>query len=147
MFLSCDLLFLFPVAIGKPVVNALCVYTQYRNVKVKKSVDLSTHHELRYLHTSFIGVVQIAKPGSGGTLTGPLTTNDRMSIEVAMLNHTQTRPKYQYRFLALHRSDRSAAPCRLSVEAFTEKEARQVLSAHFILSLAARLPVQEVRHA
>ncbi|AKP33313.1 MULTISPECIES: host cell division inhibitor Icd-like protein [Yersinia] len=64
-----------------------------------------------------------------------------------MLNHTQTRPKYQYRFLALHRSDRSAAPCRLSVEAFTEKEARQVLSAHFILSLAARLPVQEVRHA
>ncbi len=147
MFLSCDLLFLFPVAIGKPVVNALCVYTQYRNVKVKKSVDLSTHHELRYLHTSFIGVVQIAKPGSGGTLTGPLTTNDRMSIEVAMLNHTQTRPKYQYRFLALHRSDRSAAPCRLSVEAFTEKEARQVLSAHFILSLAARLPVSEVRHA
>ncbi|CNC83882.1 Uncharacterised protein [Yersinia pseudotuberculosis] len=147
MFLSCDLLFLFPVAIGKPVVNALCVYTQYMNVKVKKSVDLSTHHELRYLHTSFIGVVQIAKPGSGGTLTGPLTTNDRMSIEVAMLNHTQTRPKYQYRFLALHRSDRSAAPCRLSVEAFTEKEARQVLSAHFILSLAARLPVSEVRHA
>lgn len=147
MFLSCDLLFLFPVAIGKPVVNALCVYTQYRNVKVKKSVDLSTHHELRYLHTSFIGVVQIAKPGSGGTLTGPLTTNDRLRIEVAMLNHTQTRPKYQYRFLALHRSDRSAAPCRLSVEAFTEKEARQVLSAHFILSLAARLPVSEVRHA
>lgn len=64
-----------------------------------------------------------------------------------MLNHTQTRPKYQYRFLALHRSDRSAAPCCLSVEAFTEKEARQVLSAHFILSLAARLPVSEVSHA
>ncbi|HHH0214954.1 host cell division inhibitor Icd-like protein [Yersinia proxima] len=81
------------------------------------------------------------------TPAGPLTTNDRMSIEVAMLNHTQTRPKYQYRFLALHRSDRSATPCRLSVEAFTEKEARQVLSAHFILSLAARLPVSEVRHA
>nr|WP_232695771.1 host cell division inhibitor Icd-like protein [Yersinia kristensenii] len=81
------------------------------------------------------------------TPTGPLTTNDRISIEVAVLNHTQTRPKYQYRFLALHRSDRSAALCRLSVEAFTEKEARQVLSAHFILSLAARLPVREVCHA
>ncbi|EKP3834800.1 host cell division inhibitor Icd-like protein, partial [Yersinia enterocolitica] len=79
-----------------------------------------------------------AKPRSARTLTGPLTTNVNASNEVAMLNHTQTRPKYQYRFLALHRSDRSAAPCRLSVEAFTEKEARQVLSAHFILSLAAR---------
>lgn len=66
---------------------------------------------------------------------------------MADIQSTQTRPKYQYRFLALHRSDRSAAPCRLSVEAFTEKEARQVLSAHFILSLAARLPVREVRHA
>ncbi|ELW7390668.1 host cell division inhibitor Icd-like protein [Yersinia enterocolitica] len=91
--------------------------------------------------------LKTAKPGSALTLAGPLTTNDRLRIEVAMLNHTQTRPKYQYRFLALHRSDRSAAPCRLSVEAFTEKEARQVLSAHFILSLAARLPVSEVRHA
>ncbi|EKN5086616.1 host cell division inhibitor Icd-like protein [Yersinia enterocolitica] len=91
--------------------------------------------------------LKTAKPGSALTLTGPLTTNVNASNEVAMLNHTQTRPKYQYRFLALHRSDRSAAPCRLSVEAFTEKEARQVLSAHFILSLAARLPVSEVRHA
>lgn len=145
---------------------------------------------------------QKATPQSARTLLRRLTTNDSLNIEVAMLNHTQTRPKFQYiftalernnlaagsvrvsveaetlheakaklkaqytatfyqerqsveagptkctwRFLALHRSDRSAAPCRLSVEAFTEKEARQVLSAHFILSLAARLPVSEVRHA
>lgn len=66
---------------------------------------------------------------------------------MADIQSTQTHPKYQYRFLALHRSDRSAAPCRLSVEAFTEKEARQVLSAHFILSLAACLPVQGANHA
>ena len=33
-----------------------------------------------------------AKPGSAGTLTGLLTTNDSESIEVAMLNHT-THPQ------------------------------------------------------
>ncbi|EOI7480172.1 host cell division inhibitor Icd-like protein [Yersinia enterocolitica] len=91
----------------------------------------------------------------------------RVSVEAETLHEAKAKLKAQYtatfyqerqsveagptkctwRFLALHRSDRSAAPCRLSVEAFTEKEARQVLSAHFILSLAARLPVSEVRHA
>lgn len=142
MFLSCDLLFLFPVAIGKPVVNALCVYTQYRNVKVKKSVDLSTHHELRCLHTSFMGVVQIAKPGSGGTLTGPLTTNDRMSIEVAMLNHTPTR--FKFLFLAVCRSDLNAKPHRESVTANSEQDARRSLAGQFVLSFAGRLP--EVSH-
>lgn len=40
-----------------------------------------------------------------------------------------------------------ARPCRLSVEAATESEARRILAPHFILSLAARLPVREVRHA
>lgn len=57
-----------------------------------------------------------------------------------------TPKKYQYRFLALPRADMLAMPCRVSVEAISEKEARRVLAPHFILSLAARLPVQEVRH-
>jgi hypothetical protein len=35
----------------------------------------------------------------------------------------------------------------MSVEAHTEREARQVLAPHFILSLAACLPVREVSHA
>ncbi|HGW2951955.1 TPA: host cell division inhibitor Icd-like protein [Raoultella ornithinolytica] len=61
--------------------------------------------------------------------------------------HTQTHPKYQYRFLALNRHDKKATPCRLSIEAATEREARRILAPHFILSLAARLPVAEVRHA
>ncbi len=137
-------LFLKPVAILFPL------HWCRNTIQVKreiKSIDVYVHQDVRCMCTFVFIMVQIAKPGSVSPLTGPLTTNDRMSIEVAMLNHTQTRPKYQYRFLALHRSDRSAAPCRLSVEAFTEKEARQVLSAHFILSLAARLPVSEVCHA
>ena len=87
------------------------------------------------------------RPGVFAALPRRLTKPLYEVTIMADIQSTQTHPKYQYRFLALHRSDRSAAPCRLSVEAFTEKEARQVLSAHFILSLAARLPVSEVHHA
>ncbi|WP_254446315.1 host cell division inhibitor Icd-like protein [Pantoea sp. CCBC3-3-1] len=60
---------------------------------------------------------------------------------------TQATPKFQFRFLALSRADMLAKPCRVSVEATSEKEARRVLAPHFILSLAARQPVQEVAHA
>ncbi|EPM9222042.1 TPA: host cell division inhibitor Icd-like protein [Salmonella enterica] len=62
---------------------------------------------------------------------------------MACSHDTQTRPekKYRWRFLALKRSDLGANPCRLSVNASTEREARRILAPHFILSLAARLPV------
>jgi hypothetical protein len=60
---------------------------------------------------------------------------------------TQATSKFEFRFLALSRADMLAKPCRVSVEATSEKEARRVLAPHFILSLAARLPVQEVAHA
>ncbi|WP_455845790.1 host cell division inhibitor Icd-like protein [Pantoea agglomerans] len=59
---------------------------------------------------------------------------------------TQATPNFEFRFLALSRADMQAKPCRVSVQATSEKEARRVLAPHFILSLAARLPVQEVRH-
>ncbi|WP_241523831.1 host cell division inhibitor Icd-like protein [Chimaeribacter coloradensis] len=59
----------------------------------------------------------------------------------------QTTPKFEFRFLALSRADMMAKPCRVSVQAVNEKEARRVLAPHFILSLAACLPVQEVSHA
>lgn len=106
-------------------------------------------------HHDFSNGVKNTKPGSASTHTGPLTTNDSESIEVAMQNHTTpltwrnslSPNKFTWRFLALSRIDREAKPCRLSVVAPTEREARQVLAPHFILSFSARLPVQEVRHA
>ncbi|EOF5211019.1 host cell division inhibitor Icd-like protein [Salmonella enterica] len=58
----------------------------------------------------------------------------------------QTHPKYQYRFMALDRANRQAKPCKIIVEATSEHEARKVLAPHYILSLSAVLPVQEVRH-
>lgn len=65
---------------------------------------------------------------------------------MAYSHSTQTRPEktYQWRFLALNRSDMSAKFCRVSVEALTEHDARMVLAPFFILSFAGRLPVQEV---
>ncbi|UTN95873.1 MULTISPECIES: host cell division inhibitor Icd-like protein [Serratia] len=59
---------------------------------------------------------------------------------------TQTRPKYHFRFLALDRANRKAAPCCISVDASSECEARRVLAPYFILSLAARLPVYGESH-
>ncbi len=84
--------------------------------------------------TSEIGV-------SGGSVT-------RYLLEAAIMatTLTQATPNFEFRFLALSRADMQAKPCRVSVQATSEKEARRVLAPHFILSLAARLPVQEVRH-
>ncbi|WP_442538066.1 hypothetical protein [Yersinia intermedia] len=59
--------------------------------------------------------VKTAKPGSGGTLTGPLTTNVNACNEVAMLNHTPTR--FKFLFLAVCRSDLNAKPHRESERA------------------------------
>ncbi|HFW4209800.1 TPA: host cell division inhibitor Icd-like protein [Salmonella enterica subsp. enterica serovar Reading] len=77
-------------------------------------------------------------------------SNHKPLVEVTVmagLQHTQTPPKYQYRFMALDRADSQAKPCKIIVEATSEHEARKVLAAHYILSLTAVLPIQEVRHA
>ncbi|AKJ41531.1 host cell division inhibitor Icd-like protein [Pragia fontium] len=60
---------------------------------------------------------------------------------------TASTAKFLWRFWALNRSDLKSRPCRQSVIAHTEKEARKTLAPHFILSFAARLPIQEMSHA
>ncbi|EDX9717331.1 host cell division inhibitor Icd-like protein [Salmonella enterica subsp. salamae] len=84
-----------------------------------------------------------AKPGSVRSTYRASNHNVSWSNIMACSHDTQTRPekKYRWRFLALKRSDLGAKPCRLSVNASTEREARRILAPHFILSLAARLPV------
>lgn len=113
-----------------PDVMCLCVVTHYTHEKQK------------------------ATPRSVGARAGRLTTNAKATSEAAMNNHitplngrnSLTLNKFTWRFLALNRHDKKAKPCRLSVEATTEHEARRILAPHFILSFATRLPVQEVRH-
>ncbi|MFZ5231195.1 host cell division inhibitor Icd-like protein [Enterobacter bugandensis] len=58
---------------------------------------------------------------------------------MAGTQHTQTRPKYQYRFLALSAIGRNV----IHITATTEREA----PAGCVIVFAGRLPVREVRHA
>ncbi|ERK08606.1 hypothetical protein L581_0712 [Serratia fonticola AU-AP2C] len=157
-----DLLFLCPVAIASAYVVMLVSDDNTGRLKTSevfkhKMIDVFKHHEIRYLNTLSTGKAQeahkIATPRSAGTLPRRLTTNVNHSNEAAMSNHTTplagrnsfTPNKFTWRFLAISRIDRNAKPCRMSVEAHTEREARRVLAPHFILSLAARLPVQGIR--
>ncbi|HHR5803511.1 TPA: host cell division inhibitor Icd-like protein [Providencia alcalifaciens] len=94
-----------------------------------------------------------AMPRSASTLTGHLITTDNETIEVTMSKHntpvtgrTSLTPNQSYRwlFLALNRSDTTAKPCRITVTASNEHDARLMLVRDYILSFAGRLPAQEV---
>ncbi|MFS7239314.1 host cell division inhibitor Icd-like protein [Serratia proteamaculans] len=63
---------------------------------------------------------------------------------MADIKSTQTRLEFTWRFFALARAELDGEIYRLSVDATTEQEARRVLAPYFILSLAARLPLQGV---
>lgn len=94
--------------------------------------------------THYIHLKQIATPRTVRAVPRRLTKPLSEVTVMADNQSTQTRPKFTWRFLALNRHDKKAKPCRLSVEAATEREARSILAPHFILSLAARLPAAEV---
>lgn len=106
------------------------------------------------MYNTFKTFVKQRNPVVLATHTGFLTTNDIESIEAAMQNHTTpltgrnslTPNKFIWRFLAINRAERQAKPCRLSIEATSEQEARKILAPHFILSFAGRLPIPEVSH-
>lgn len=83
-----------------------------------------------------------AKPGSGGTLTGPLTTTVSESNEAAMkdhITHPQGRKSYIWRFLALSAIGRNV----IHITATTEREAREQSPAGCVMVFAGRLPVRE----
>lgn len=157
---SCDFVFLFAEDIGITP-SVLCV-SVYSKMKYKKALTCVSHKsKVKYmLSTGRIQqehswITETAKPRGALTPSGLLTTTVSVDNEVAMSNRI-TPPAgraslspnlFLWRFLALNRHDKKARPCRLSVEAATEREARRILASHFILSLAARLPVAEVRHA
>ncbi|WP_224554350.1 host cell division inhibitor Icd-like protein [Pectobacterium versatile] len=61
---------------------------------------------------------------------------------MADIQSTQTRPEFQYRFLALGMSSQGI----VHIIATTEREAREKSPAGCVMVFAGRLPVQEVRH-
>nr|WP_323054449.1 host cell division inhibitor Icd-like protein [Kluyvera cryocrescens] len=161
MPLYADLLFLCPVAIEESLFWCFNFAEHTGGFKKQevfkhKGLDDSAILTLKCLNTLSTGKAQevqkMAKPGDALTPTGLLTTSVIYSNEVAMSDHithpqgrdSYTLKKFTWRFLAINRHDKKAKPCRLSVEAGTEREARRILAPHFILSLSARLPVLEV---
>lgn len=58
---------------------------------------------------------------------------------MADMQSNQTRPKFQYRFLAVERSNLNADPCRLSVEASSEYAARRAFVDRYMLIFAGRI--------
>lgn len=113
-------------------------------------VDMYVRNPLVWILLCTYVITAYVKKATPQSVTSTTRASDQTVNEVTIMacfKSTQTHPKFQYRFLALNRHDIKAKPCRQSVEATTEHEARRILAPHFILSFAARLPVQEVRHA
>lgn len=102
----------------------------------------------------YLNTVRLKKttPSFGITSTDRgLTTNDIISIEAAMKNHTThpqgrnslTPNKFTWRFLALDASTCSV----IHIDATTEREARDQSPVGCVMVFAGRLPVQGVQHA
>ncbi|HCN2985296.1 TPA: host cell division inhibitor Icd-like protein [Escherichia coli] len=144
---DCDFAFFGPVAMS----NSLCFWCKTIYMKKNYFEGLTCKTLLFYIvsYTLLVQGAETTKPGSAGTLTGLLTTNDSRSIEVAMRNHT-THPqgrdshnlnKYIWRFIALS----TAQPRVIHIEATSEQEARQQSPAGCVMVFAARIR-QEVCH-
>ncbi|WRH11566.1 host cell division inhibitor Icd-like protein [Pantoea sp. JZ2] len=140
-----DLLFLLPVAIAESP------YAWWCSVCLRKILNQAltwcSPVNILVVFTSF---GEVDKNNEARQCANTYRASYHNVIEayiMAVQQHTQTHPKFTWRFLAIDRADMASKPCRLSVEAETEQDARRVLAPHFILSLAARLPLTEVRHA
>jgi hypothetical protein len=142
--ICCDLLLREPVAITAPS----CI--RWHSVYAKKVI----HQALKWhsLSCNLVNATFAVLQGENSEARKCVNTNRASHHNVteaytmAGTQHTQTHPKYQYRFMALLRADMTAAPCRLTIEATSEQEARQRLSGRYILSFAGCIPAQEVRH-
>ncbi len=147
-FRACDFAFVVPVAISIPLLDWWgTVYTEKAQIK---PLTWATPKAYSGPHLEVIKVHKCKAPQVSLPLAGLLTTNDRKSIEVAMLNHT-THPqgrdshnlnKYIWRFIALS----TAQPRVIHIVATSEQEARQQSPDGCVMVFAARIR-QEVHHA
>ncbi|EJF8469187.1 host cell division inhibitor Icd-like protein [Escherichia coli] len=146
-FRACDFAFVVPVAISIPLLDWWgTVYTEKAQIK---PLTWATPKAYSGPHLEVIKVHKCKAPQVSLPLAGLLTTNDRKSIEVAMLNHT-THPqgrdshnlnKYIWRFIALS----TAQPRVIHIVATSEQEARQQSPAGCVMIFAARIR-QGVHH-
>lgn len=139
-----DLLFFALVAIKR---SPLSVMTPYTNLERKKRVDVPQHLALMCPNTLLAHGVKKATPQSATNTSEASNHNVNEAYTMALQHSTQTRPKFQYLFLAVCRSDLNAKPHRESVTAHSEQDARRSLAGQFVLSFAGRIPAQGVCNA
>ncbi|CNI10959.1 phage immunity repressor protein [Yersinia mollaretii] len=139
-----DLLFFALVAIKR---SPLSVMTPYTNLERKKRVDVPQHLALMCPNTLLAHGVKKATPQSATNTSEASNHNVNEAYTMALQHSTQTRPKFQYLFLAVCRSDLNATPHRESITAHSEQDARRSLAGQFVLSFAGRIPAQGVCNA
>lgn len=138
---DCDFEFFGPVAISTLHCNwCKTIYTKFWGLKV-----LTCKTPLIYLvsYTLLRNGAETAKPGSGGTLTGPLTKPLSEVTTMAELQSTQTRPEFTWLFLATPKHYPECAPIVLRFDADTETNARAAFPGWelvFAAKIRARAP-------
>ena len=135
IFFCADLAFTALVAIYPP---AYSEGTPYQ----KNSLTCTPTKNIVGVHLEVEDTQDTAKPGSVTSTNRASDHNVTEAYIMACIQHTQTRPKYQYRFLALSAIGRNV----IHITATTEREAREQSPAGCVMVFAGRLPV-EVRHA
>lgn len=138
----CDFAFFAPVTI--PDLLIIWCMSEYTIGRQKKSLEV--YFTLVVGLASLVTYTKSSEARKCGNTNRASNHNVTEAYTMAGTQHTQTHPKYQYRFMALLRADMTAAPCRLTIEATSEREARQRLAGRYVLSFAGCIPAQEVRH-
>lgn len=64
--------------------------------------------------------------------------------EIIVMMATPTQTQFKFLFLSIKRSDTTAQPCRITITASNEHDARLMLVRDYILAFAGRVPVQGV---
>lgn len=122
-----------------------CIWCPTIIIERKYNSSLDVSHTLLLAcvpHLDFGKVRNGNAPGCRSSTEASNHNVNRSNI-MACIQHTQTRPKYQYRFLALSAIGRNV----IHITATTEREAREQSPAGCVMVFAGRLPVREGRHA
>lgn len=112
-----------------------------------KCLTCSTLKNRLVFNTLIISMCRNSEARKCVTTSRASNHNVTEAYTMALQHSTQTRPKFQYLFLAVCRSDLNATPHRESVTAHSEQDARRSLAGQFILSFAGRIPAQGVCNA
>lgn len=119
----------------------------YIKKEIKKELKWNPVDVYTGIHLIVLFAIKLAKPRSATNTIWASNHNVIGANTMALQHSTQTRPKFQYLFLAVCRSDLNATPHRESVTAHSEQDARRTLAGQFVLSFAGRIPAQGVCNA